>query len=86
VTESLDLLDGLPAAADGLEPLARLLVCSPALTARLRDTHVDDGTGHCRACDVRGLAHQIWPCSIHNLAVRAAAYEIPQVRLASVQR
>jgi hypothetical protein len=77
----LVVLDGLPEADDGLEQLAKLLVMWTSLTATLVEKHVDDGTGRCVACDLRGIARQLWPCSIYNLAVRARAYEVPDLRM-----
>jgi len=49
--------------------------------ATLVDKYVDNGTGRCVACDLRGIARQLWPCSIYSPAVRARVYEVPDLRI-----
>lgn len=39
---------------------------------RLLAEHVDDGTGHCRACPIGNQAgYQSWPCRLHYYAALA---------------
>lgn len=52
-----------------------------SLMATLVDKYVDNGTGRCVACDLRGIARQLWPCSIYSPAVRARVYEVPDLRI-----
>ena len=52
--------------------LTVFLAARPAASARLLALHVDDHTGHCRACTIGGQAGRLtWPCSIAIAAARA---------------
>ncbi|MGD9528664.1 MAG: hypothetical protein AB7I38_17150 [Dehalococcoidia bacterium] len=60
--------------ASAASPMIEFLVAAPDVTARLLATHVDDGSGHCRACPLGAQAgYHTWPCSIVTAARRAAA-------------
>ena len=55
------------------EPLVTFLAGQPRAVAKLLAQHVDDGSGHCRACAIGGQrGFQTWPCPIYSAAIRAA--------------
>ena len=52
--------------------VADVLAAIPGLAERLLVKHVDDGTGHCRACPLGAQqGFQTWPCPLHNIAAAA---------------
>lgn len=53
-------------------PLARFLIGQPAAVERLLAQHVDDGSGHCRACPLGQRGFMTSPCTIRNAAELAA--------------
>jgi aerobic-type carbon monoxide dehydrogenase small subunit (CoxS/CutS family) len=69
-TTSEDLSDG--SATSVLAELTAFLSLRPTATAKLLAQHVDDGSGHCRACAVAQRGHQVWPCTIYAAAARAS--------------
>ena len=49
--------------------IADAVAAIPGLAERLRNEHVDDGTGHCRACPIGGQAgFKTWPCPLREVA------------------
>lgn len=57
---------------DRHDRLISILAGMPGLTERLLSEHIDDSTGHCRACPLGGQAgFHVWPCSIRDMAERA---------------
>ncbi len=55
-----------------VNPLVDAVAAAPGLAARLVAAHVDDGTGHCRACPIGGQqGFTTWPCNLHNIAAAA---------------
>lgn len=60
------------------DPLQVLIQADPHLAERLRATHIDDGTGRCRACSSGGqTGHYRWPCTLY----RAAGGVVPRRRI-----
>jgi hypothetical protein len=56
------------------DPIVEFIAAEPGLADRLLALHVDDGTGHCRACPIGGQSGYLrWPCQIRILAARARA-------------
>jgi hypothetical protein len=55
------------------DPIVEFIAAEPGLADRLLALHIDDGTGHCRACSIGQAGYLRWPCQIHILATRARA-------------
>lgn len=65
-------MDQVTLRQDRHDRLISILAGMPGLTERLLSEHIDDSTGHCRACPLGGQAgFHVWPCSIRDLAERA---------------
>jgi hypothetical protein len=56
------------------DQLVTFLAGQPRAVAKLLAQHVDDGTGHCRACRVGQRGFLSWPCTIYTAAARAAGW------------
>ena len=57
--------------------VADVVAAIPGLAERLLVKHVDDGTGHCRACPLGAQqGFETWPCPLHSVA--AAALHVRQ--------
>jgi hypothetical protein len=65
------------AVSDTLALIVDLIGDNPDGIAKLLATHVDDGSGHCRACPLAGQrGFDSWPC-IHHTAATLAAERLP---------
>jgi hypothetical protein len=51
--------------------MAEHLAGRPEVWRRLLDDHVADRLGRCRACRSSSGSGEVWPCSLHRIAVAA---------------
>lgn len=59
-----------------------VLSVMPDVYTDLLATHVDAGTGRCRACTApgTGIPHEPWPCAVHDVAARAERIALARER------
>lgn len=54
------------------DPAVEFVAREPGLAERLLADHGDDGSGHCERCTGGSQSgRHVWPCQIHDLAVKA---------------
>jgi len=63
------------------DPIVVFIASRPEVLGRLLAEHVDDGTGHCRACPIGGQrGYLTWPCNIVLYVIRASRVSPPAAR------